>query len=596
MPITFFRAALSLVLAAATALPLAAQENAGAYLSGRQAQIDGDYAQSAESFGRALRQDPGNAALMDATLTSLLALGDVDRAAVVGRQIVTSGSDSQAGSLVLFGKAARDGDWTDLLDDLDAGQSVGPLFDQLVEGWALVGAGRPDDASAVFDDLAAQQGVEAFGHYHKALALASAGRWDEADAVLAAQDGLQLTRRGTMARVQILSQAGRNDDAVDLLSQTFGENLDGELRDVIGRLEAGDVLEFTVAPDAAAGLGEAYFSIAGALMNDAGAGYSLLYVRMAQYMAPDNVDAMLLSADLLERMEQYDLAIEAFRQVPRDHPIRDVAELGRAEVMRRAGRTDAAIEVLQQLAASRPDADVLVTLGDALRTEERFAEARDVYDRAIAVQEGAGAPSWFVYFARGITHERGDDFEAAEADFRRALDLSPDQPQVLNYLGYSYVEQGRNLEEALEMIERAVAARPDSGYIVDSLGWAFYRLGRYDEAVAPMETAVSLMPIDPVLNDHLGDVLWAVGRQLEARFQWKRALSFAEDDAEDISNGLEPDRIRRKLEIGLDAVLAEEGAPPIRRSAAVRDGDGAAASAESPDPEADPEKDTEAGD
>jgi tetratricopeptide (TPR) repeat protein len=118
-----------------------------------------------------------------------------------------------------------------------------------------------------------------------------------------------------------------------------------------------------------------------------------------------------------------------------------------------------------------------------------------------------------------------------------------------------------NLEEALDMIERAVTLRPDSGYIIDSLGWGLYRLGRYAEAVGHMEKAVELMPIDPVVNDHLGDVYWAVGRKREAEFQWHRALSFI--DHEDASGDVDPDRVRRKLEVGLDVVLEEEGAPPL---------------------------------
>ncbi len=161
----------------------------------------------------------------------------------------------------------------------------------------------------------------------------------------------------------------------------------------------------------------------------------------------------------------------------------------------------------------------------------------------------------------GLSHERTDEWSDAEADFRKALELRPDQPQVLNYLGYSFVEMRINLDEALDMIERAVAAEPDSGYITDSLGWVLYRLGRYEEAVVHMERAVELMPVDPVINDHLGDVYWAVGREREAEFQWHRALSFI--DPEETTEA-DPDRIRRKLEVGLDAVLEEEGAPPLQ--------------------------------
>ena len=139
---------------------------------------------------------------------------------------------------------------------------------------------------------------------------------------------------------------------------------------------------------------------------------------------------------------------------------------------------------------------------------------------------------------------------------REALRLNPDQPQVLNYLGYSFVDRGENLDEALGMIERAVAAEPGSGYIIDSLAWAYYRLGRYADAVAPMEQASLLEPVDPIVTDHLGDVYWAVGRTREAEFQWHRALSYGPLEKDAV-------RIRAKLEKGLDAVLAEEGAAPI---------------------------------
>jgi Flp pilus assembly protein TadD len=202
-----------------------------------------------------------------------------------------------------------------------------------------------------------------------------------------------------------------------------------------------------------------------------------------------------------------------------------------------------------------------VSLGDMLRHEERFAEATVAYDSAIALLGESEPGEWIVYFSRGITHEREDRWPEAEADFRTALELQPDQPQVLNYLGYTMVELQVNLDEALGMIERAVAAEPESGYIVDSLGWVLYRLGRYDEALMHMERAVELLPVDPVVNDHLGDVYWAVGRKREAEFQWHRALSFVGMGE---STDADSDRIRRKLEIGLDAVLAEEGAPPLR--------------------------------
>ena len=201
-------------------------------------------------------------------------------------------------------------------------------------------------------------------------------------------------------------------------------------------------------------------------------------------------------------------------------------------------------------------ATVHVTLGDDYRRLKRYDEATAAYDRAVALYGEPEPSHWVLYYTRGITHERMDRWDLAESDFRMALKLQPDQPQVLNYLGYSFVEQQTNLDEALDMIERAVAARPNDGYITDSLGWVLYRLNRFADAVEHMERAAELMAVDPIINDHLGDVYWAVARRREAEFQWTRALSFEPED-------VDADRIRRKLDVGLDVVLAEEGAAPI---------------------------------
>ena len=302
--------------------------------------------------------------------------------------------------------------------------------------------------------------------------------------------------------------------------------------------------------------------VARTLNGEAADDYALLYARLASYLRPNHIDSLLLSADLLDNLGQYDLAVATYKRIPQGSPDHHAAELGRADALRRAAKPDAAIEVLEQLARTYPTLPTVHSaLGDLFRQQEDYREAVLAYNSALEFTEEEAPSRWFLLYARGIAHERLDQWPEAEADFRGALALNPEQPQVLNYLGYSLVEKKIKLDEALDMIERAVAARPESGYIVDSLGWILYRLGRYDESVGHMENAVALMPIDPVVNDHLGDVYWAVGRFREAEFQWKRALSFI--DPEDTDGEADPERIRRKLEVGLDQVLAEEGAPPL---------------------------------
>jgi tetratricopeptide (TPR) repeat protein len=413
--------------------------------------------------------------------------------------------------------------------------------------------------------------MPAFGRYHAALARAVAGDLDGAEELFSGgADGtaMRLTRRGTIARAQVLSQLGRNDEAVALVDESFGADLEPGLAALRARLAEGDTVPFDLVSDATDGAAEVFFTVAGALRGEAQASYTLLYTRAAEALRPDHVDAILMSASLLDQMERYDLATETYNRVPRDHPSFHIAEIGRAEALEKSGREDAAIQVLGQLAESHGDqAIVHITQGDMLRRLERYAEATPAYDRAIALFSEDREEHWVVYFARGITQEREDRWPAAEADFRKALELNPGQPSVLNYLGYSFIEMEENLEEAMEMIREAVAARPDSGHIVDSLGWGLYRLGRYEEAVEHMERAAELLPVDPIVNDHLGDVYWAVGRKVEARFQWHRALSFDPEPEE-------AERIRRKLEVGLDQVLAEEGAPPLEVAGEDVAGDG----------------------
>ncbi len=541
-----------------------ADGNAGSYLAARTAIIDNNFSEAAKQFTRSLVRDPRNPVLLENAMSAYLGLGDIERAVPLARRMNEVGAPSQISSMVLLGDAARRGAWDRVIEDIDAGQTVGPLFDGLARAWAELGAGQMSTALASFDELIASNGVEAFGLYHKALALASAGDFESAAEIFSGESGttIRLTRRGIVAYSQVLSQLERNDDALDLIEASFGTVLDPALDAMRITLLEGETLAFDAVRTPADGVAEIYHSIAGALRGEAQGAYTLLYARMALALRPDHIDALLMSAEILEELERYELATEVYDTVPRSSPAFHSAELGRAEALRRSGREDAAIEVLRQLTESHADIPLVhVTLGDTLRGLERYAEALPAYDQALSLIDEPGEQHWIVFFARGIAHERTDQWVKAETDFRKALELRPEQPQVLNYLGYSFLEMQKNLDEALDLVERAVALRPDSGYIIDSLGWGLYRLGRYGEAVSHMERAVELMPVDPVVNDHLGDVYWAVGRLREAEFQWHRALSFVTEDTD--TGDVDGDRIRRKLEIGLDDVLAEEGAPPL---------------------------------
>nr|WP_256474121.1 tetratricopeptide repeat protein [Lutimaribacter sp. EGI FJ00013] len=537
----------------------------GSYLAARQAALAADYAAAAQYFTRALARDPSNPTLLEDATLSQLALGNLPRAVPSARKMEADGLSSQIAQMVLVADEVENGDYRALLTRLDDGRGVGPLVDGLLRGWAHMGNGAANEALAAFDALAAEQGLSGFALYHKALVLALVGDFEGAEAIYAADGAgpLQMTRRATIARMQVLSQLDKNDAALELLDTLFGADLDPALRDMQARLQADETIRFEFITSPQDGVAEVFYTVAAALSNEAGPDYTLVYSRVAEHLRPDHGDAVLLSAQMLESLEQFELAVDTYKRLPPDHPSFHAAELGRAAALSAVDRIDDAIDVLEQLTKSHGDLPIVhMTLGDLMRQTKDYEAAAEAYTAAIDLFDDPETQQWFLFYARAISHERLDLWDKAEADFRRALELNPEQPQVLNYLGYSLVEKQEKLDEALDMIERAVAARPDSGYIVDSLGWVLYRLGRYDEAVDHMEHATELMPTDPVVNDHLGDVYWAVGRKLEARFQWRRALSFY--GTSDSSDDVDPDRIRRKLEVGLDQVLAEEGAPPLK--------------------------------
>ncbi len=556
--------ALALVLSSLAPAALHADGSAGSYLAARSADMNGDYSAVVDYGTRALARDPSNIEIMQGLLVAQIGLGDIDPAVPVARRLMQLDPGNQIAGLVLLSGAMQAENWALVLEMLDGGVSVGGLMDQMIRAWAHMGAGRMSQSLALLDELAGDEGSRSFAMYHKAMALALVGDFETAADILTQEEGtLQMNRRGVMGYAQILSQLDRQEEAVALIDRLFAEDTAEELVGLRARLVAGEAVTFTAISHPREGIARVFFTVADTLAAEADPQFVLLYSRVAEYLDPVLYEAAILSAQLLEMLERYELAVASYGRVSPDFYAYPEAALGRADALRRMDRVEEAIGELNALAKSYPNlAPIHVALGDTLRFEDRFEEAAAAYDAAITLYgPDPASHRWGVFFARAITHERLKHWPQAEADFRKALELNPGQASVLNYLGYSFVEMRTNLDEALSMIEQAVAAEPRSGYIVDSLGWVYFRLGRYEEAVEQMERAVELMPVDPVVNDHLGDTYWAVGRKREAEFQWSRALSFIVEDSN--LEEIKPDRIRRKLEVGLDIVLEEEGANPL---------------------------------
>lgn len=541
----------SVILAAILCGPTLAfaQGLAGPYLAASSANYDGSFADAAEYYARAMQADPTNGFIEQNALVSYVAAGQFAQALEIAEKV--GPNQNLYVDMVLMANHAALGDFPSARGSFPTNsRQVSALLAGLLDAWISVGTGDAESALAGFDAMDQNDTVALYGQYHKGLALAYLDDFPAAAEILNGDEGpLHIDLGSIEAHVQILSELGQKEEALALLSNV---SLGDPLKALRDRLEAGDQIPFTHIGTPAQGMAQALNTMASALSRDEPNRLALFYVRLAQHLDPNYVEAMIVAADILEGEEQYKLASAAFAMVPADAPQYKSAAIGQAEVQRRGGDVEGATQTLIDLADIYPsDVNVLNALGDIYRGVENFAEADIAYSRAIDNLDNPLQAYWVLFYTRGISNERLGEWDEAEADFRRALELSPDEPAVLNYLGYSFIEMKTNMVEAQQMIETASANAPDNGAITDSLAWVLYRLGKFEEAVPHMERAARQMPVDPVVNDHLGDVLWMVGRKVEARFQWRRALSF--DPAE-----VDETRIRRKLDVGLDLVLEEE--------------------------------------
>lgn len=543
--------------------PASADVKSGAFLAGRAASLTNDFASSLTYNRRAAFVDPDNMVAQENLLLAYVGLGRVADAIELADQFTGAQQDWQVAKIIHTADLLSQGAYDALIELFDTGFGANPLVDQMVLAWAQAGTGDTARALDTLEQLGNEPGLRDFAIFQSAMILNAQNDPKAFDIIADFKTDLGgFGPRPQLMWALMLADRGDFGQAVDIFDQYFPSPLDPELIEIRKLLAAQIVPAGYLPENFTQATAEIYHAIATFISAaDIDPNFILIYARLAQFLAPDHVPARLIAAQTLHELGQYDLSIDEFAKIAPDHPQYHNAELGRADALDAAGRDQAALQVLENLMRRFPDSPVaFVGYADLARRAEDFDKAIQAYSQAIDKFAAQNQSRWGLHYARAISYERSDQWPAAERDFRKALELNPNQPQVLNYLGYSLIEQRTNLDEALDMIDRAIRQSPDSGYIVDSMGWGLYRLGRFQEALPYMERAAELMPVDPIVNDHLGDVYWAVGRKLEAEFQWRRALSF-DPEEKDLH------RIRKKLDIGLDQVLIEEGQDPIHQVA-----------------------------
>ena len=529
----------------------------GSYLAARYAGGVQDSVGSAVFYDGALRLDPGNTNLRrQALMSSLLAGNYIDatnHAEVIARlertdpvaPLIAAISEMRTGRFVEARKRLEGLPTNSALD------IVGPIM----AAWAIQGAGDTDGALAALAKLDGNPGVAPFRLYHTALIAALGGREkiarDSFAALRASPGGGWI--RSILAEGAFLEGTGDKASATALYQSALrAGSANPALIDALKRMERGEG-PTPVVSSAAEGVAEVMYGIASLLAQEKANEPVLVYLRLALMARPIFPEAQVLLAEAFDDVGDKGQAAALFRTVPEPSPLRYMAEIRYALLLANGGDTADALTLLdKRIAANSVDIEALVAKGDILRQDEKFAQAADAYTDALDAVGTLDERHWTILFSRGICLERLKRWAAAEADLLKALELRPDQPNVLNYLAYSWIEQGRNLKRAEDMVSKAVASKPDDGYIVDSLGWVYFRQGRFPDAVAQLEKAVELRPGDPTINDHLGDAYWAVGRKLEAEFQWRTAIAL-KPDAEQLT------LIEAKLEKGLPPEMLVPG-------------------------------------
>jgi tetratricopeptide (TPR) repeat protein len=523
----------------------------GSYLAARHAQQLHDYDSAARLMEKALADDPGNFDLVRRAFVLRVSDGHIADSLPLAERIVDLDGNSGLAAIVLLVEEIKAGSFDAAAERAKTLSRSGPQRFAMPLLTAWIEAARKNQAASrqALGEMGDLKGLEPLRDLHLGMLADFAGDTDAAqlayDKLLAAE--AHPTFRVVQVVGNFLERHQRSEAAKQLYSRFATEEDDetGVAAAGLQRIAAGQVPEPLIkAPQQ--GAAQALFDLASLLNQRDTIDASLIYARLALELTPDFPLAQLLAAEIRDTQGRTDDALALYRAIDAKSPLARSAQLRAALALDTLGRTDEAVAALQTLSAANPtDPEPLVELGDVLRSHNRYPEAAQAYDRAIQHAPQVGSKSWRLFYDRGVALERSGQWPRAEADLKHALELAPDEPLVLNYLGYSWIDKGENLSDALKMIQRAVELRPTDGYIVDSLGWAFYRLGDWSKATQYLERAIELLPEDPTINDHLGDVYWRTGRLAEARYQWRRALQFG-PEAGDIKG------IETKLDRGLE--------------------------------------------
>lgn len=569
------RLSLTALLLVGLALPTGAQEGAlgvneqlkllglltnarvsptGSYMAGQQALKDLRTDEAARYMAAAAQADWDNPLLVERAFIAQAADGQIAEAAKTARRLLELETGNELAQMISATEALKERRYAAAEQQFAeiSVETFSGVTAAILRAWALIGLDRKDEADALLQEIGAT-GLDDFLIFHRALMAEAAGETKSAIRLAGqAFENEPNVARVTQVYASMLANAGQFDEAADVIAQFESQGLTHPLVTEVKQAVEEERRPGIFTANVQIGAAEMFHGLGVALARDGSPDIALVFLRLGLYLDPKADVIAVAVGEVLDRVGQAEAANRIYESIPNDSPMKPAAVVRFAHNLDVLGDREEALRRLGNIVATRPDdLDAVFTYAELLRFDEQYEKAAEAYTKALELTGGNRNGDWAIYYTRGMSYERAKQWPKAEADFKRALELNPGQPEVLNYLGYSWIDMDMNLEPALDMIEQAVEARPQDGYIIDSLGWAFYKLGRIEDAVKTLEQAVTLLPNDPELNDHLGDAYWQAGRRLEAKFQWTIAA-----DVDEVGNVRE--RVAAKLANGLSQDVASQ--------------------------------------
>lgn len=509
-------------------------ERLGAFLVAHYAALSNDPHQALKSYEAAFKAAPDDILLAERAVFAALMAGAFEDAVRMAKAADEGGAEAALVRLTLATDAIRKGRAARAERYL-TGTGFGPFNRMMavnLRAWTALERAGPSAAREVLLQGQVHDALlDSVTLYMLGMIELAAGQQDRALEVFETvwQTGPRLALAAE-AHARLLAARGRHAEALALLS---------DFRREVGPNPALEALRLDIeagrpvaphAPSLREGAALAIYAPAAALAAQSESDLPGVYFAMALALDPDLDIARTLWADALDGAGRRQAAISVLSDIDAASPFFATARGQMAWAVLREGEPERALAIARDALAQRPDRDLMVQFADLLAQTGHDGEAEAMLSRVITIDRARGYSDWRVVFARGAARERLGYWPGAESDLTEALRLSPDNPDIMNHLGFSWIDRGIRLEEGMRLISRAVDLKPNSGLILDSLGWAYFRLGDYDRAVLHLERAAELEPADPVINDHLGDAYWRTGRRLEAYYQWQRALRLGPDD------------------------------------------------------------------